>query len=183
MIRWIMVTSRPAADDTPTPAASPDRSAEAFYYDVAIMRLNAQADEIRPIDSKASTIFTIGSTVLPITASLLSGSSDTIPECNVAMYALVAGSLFYVALAALFVVAYRFSAWDYRPQLEQWKTITLGRNESELQRWLGDACVEAYRANLPQLRRKARIVGYALVCLALEAACLTAAVLAPLPLF
>ena len=80
----------------------------------------------------------------------------------------------------LFVTAYRLAEWDTRPEVRQWKDITTEYEEPQLQRWLGDACVEAYLANVPQLRKKARLVGFALLCLAFEAVALTVAVLAPL---
>ena len=183
LVRSKTVIDEGAKREQTSSSSQSGRSAEALFYDVAMMRLNRQAAEIASIDGKASTMFTIGSTILPITASLLSTDRDTFTDCRVAMYSLVVGSAFYVALAVLFVLAYRLAKWDYRPELEQWRDVTLGRQEEEIQRWLGNACVEAYRANVPQLETKARLVGFSLACLAFEAVFLTVAVLAPLPLF
>jgi hypothetical protein len=156
------------------------KSAEALYCDVARARLNAQLAQVDTVDSKASAMFAIGSTILPITASLLAGERDVIADCAVAKYALVAGAAFYVALVGTFTWSYKLAQWDSRPELGQWKEITRGRQEEEMQRWLGDACVEAYQANKPQLEKKGRFVAAGLWCLALEAAALTVAVLAPL---
>lgn len=156
-------------------------STEAFYYDVAMMRLNAQVDEIRSIDARASNLFPSGARCCR-SRRVSWPRSETSFDCPVAVFALVAGAVVSVALVVLFVLAYRLANWDYRPELEQWRAITLGRDEDEMKSWLGEASVEAYGANVPQLERRARLTGHALLCLALESLALTVAVLAALPL-
>jgi hypothetical protein len=58
--------------------------------------------------------------------------------------------------------------------------VTTQFTVGDLQRWLGDACVEAYGNNEPAIERKANKSALALWCLAGEVICLSAAVLAPL---
>jgi hypothetical protein len=164
----------------PSPVIPPPKSAESLYFDVARTRLTSQLAQIDSIDAKASTMFTIGSTVLPITASLLTADRDVIVDNFASKYALIAGAGFYIVLVVAFVLAYRLAKWDLRPALDQWKEITVDQEEERLQRWLGDGYVEAYLSNVPQLATKAKLVGVVLWSLALEAVCLTLAVLAPL---
>ena len=94
--------------------------------------------------------------------------------------ALFLGFACYMLLAVCFVSSYRINKWDSRPDPSQWRNVTVDRSEEEMQRWLGDACVDAYAANEPVINSKASRIGAALWFLAGEAACLTIAVLAPL---
>ncbi|MGH2557647.1 MAG: hypothetical protein ACRDJH_01175 [Thermomicrobiales bacterium] len=158
----------------------PDASAEALYYNVAMMRLNGQQAQVDTIDARASSIFAIGSTILPITASFASSDRNVLADERTAQIALVIGALFYVALASAFLWSYRLARWDIRPELEQWQGVTIGKREEEMHRWLGDACVEAYQANRPQLNRKNKLVAAAPWCLVLEALALSVAVVIPL---
>jgi hypothetical protein len=156
------------------------RTADAFYYEVAAKELDEQFHDIEIIDARASTLFTIGSTILPITAGLLTTREDVLDDSSIAKAALFFGFFCYLILVVFFVWSYRINKWDSRPDLAQWRDETVNRTEEELQRWLGNACVEAYETNEPFLERKASKIGVAVWCLAGEAASLTIAVLAPL---
>lgn len=174
MRRWLIGwRESPHAETVPgasIPARRNPRSAEALYCSVAIKRLEIQS----------STLFTIGSTILPITAALLTRNNVLFGDAITAKISLFIGLVFYVLLVAFFVWSYRFSKWDSRPNLRQWREVTAGRSEEEMQRWLGDACVDAHENNEPIIERKARAIGWALLWLAGEAICLVAAVLIPL---
>ncbi|MBA3644363.1 MAG: hypothetical protein M3411_06640 [Chloroflexota bacterium] len=171
---------REVPTDDSSPLADRGESAEAIYYEVATKKLDFQFHNIQLIDARASTLFTIGSTILPITAGLLTSDQNALDDCAVAKVSLFLGFVFYMLLAIWFLWSYRISKWDSRPDPLQWKEVTVGRTEAEMQRWLGDACVEAYASNEPAIDRKASKIGAALWFLAAEAACLTIAVLAPL---
>ncbi|MDQ3411497.1 MAG: hypothetical protein M3509_05205 [Chloroflexota bacterium] len=141
--------------------------------------LDAQFHDIEVIDARSSTLFTIGSTILPVTAGLLTRSNGGQGVSTLATIALFLGFILYLLLAMFFVWSYRISKWDSRPDLTQWREVTVNRTTDELHRWLGDAYAEAYSNNEPILERKAGKVGAAVWCLAGEAACLTVAVIAP----
>lgn len=125
-------------------------------------RLTAQLAQVDTIDTKGSALFTIGSTILPITASLLTADQAVVTNSTSAKVALVLGALLYIALVVVFLLSYRLAKWDSRPELEQWKSAIEDRLEEEMKQWLGDACADAYLSNTPQLRRKAALVGAAL---------------------
>ncbi len=162
------------------PAVVDAESADVMYRDAALARLTMQLDQVDSIDAKGATIFTIGSTVLPITASLLTGDQGLVANCVGSQIALAVGAICYVLLVGFSVLAYRLADWDVRPELGQWRDLTAEYAPQELHRWLGDAYFEAYVSNAPQVDRKVLLVGRALLCLAIEAVALTTAVLVPL---
>jgi hypothetical protein len=157
-----------------------EKSAEALYYEVASRKLDFQFQINEHIEARAATQFTIGSTILPITAGFLTSGENALDDCIVAKLALFAGFACYMLLAACFVWSYRINKWDSRPDPPQWREVTVDSTEEEMQRWLGDACVDAYAANEPVINSKASKIGAGLWFLAGEAAGLTVAVLAPL---
>ncbi|MEJ7762352.1 MAG: hypothetical protein WKF80_06120 [Thermomicrobiales bacterium] len=132
------------------------------------------------MEARVTALFTIGSTILPITASLLAARVDILEGAAVSRVFLILGFAFYVFLAGCFVRAFRTNRWDARPEMPRWKALTIGRPEGEMRRWLGGACVEAYGNDKRVLERKARTIGLAVWGLAGEAMCLTIAVIAPL---
>lgn len=156
------------------------RELNAFYYEVASMKLNSQLNEIKTIDTRSTSYFTIGSAVLPIVAGFLSSGGSPIATSDVARYALFVGFGFYLGLAFFYVWSFLYTGWDSRPEVEQWRKVTAEFVAEDLQRWLGDACVEAYMANEPKIEQKAGKSAWALWCLAGEVVFLSIAVLAPL---
>ncbi len=156
------------------------KALNSFYYDVAMMKLNNQLDEIKTIDTRTTSYFTIGSAVLPIVAGFLTTDRSQFGDSAVATYALFAGFAAYLALALFYVWSFRYTGWDTRPEVEQWKKVTTEFAVEDLQRWLGDACVEAYKNNEPRIEQKAGKSAWALWGLAGEVVFLSVAVLAPL---
>ena len=156
------------------------RKVNAFYYEVAMMKLNSQFRKIDAIDRRSTSYFTIGSAVLPIVAGFLSSDENPLSRSELAKYALIAGFAFYVLLAMFYVWSFLYSGWDSRPDVEQWKVVSTQFSDADLHRWLGDACVEAYNNNEPAIERKANKSALALWCLAGEVISLSAAVIAPL---
>jgi hypothetical protein len=132
------------------------------------------------IDTRTTSYFTIGSAILPIVAGFLSSDQNPLSNSAVAKWALFLGFAFYVLLAVFYVWSFLYTGWDSRPEVEQWKTVTTQFTVGDLQRWLGDACVEAYSNNEPVIEREANKSALALWCLAGEVICLSTAVLAPL---
>jgi hypothetical protein len=157
-----------------------EKSAEALYYEVASKKLDFQFQINQRIETRAATQFTIGSTILPITAGFLTSGNNPLDDSLVGRIALLLSFVFYLLQVFFFVWSYRINKWDSRPDPPQWKEVTSGRAEEEMHRWLGNACVEAYAANEPVIERKASKIGAALWFLAGEASSLTVAVLAPL---
>ncbi len=60
------VTASDAADDASPLSEIKERNA--FFYEVAMMKLNSQFEKINSIDTRTTSYFFIGSTVLPIVA-------------------------------------------------------------------------------------------------------------------
>lgn len=171
----------PTSDDAgESPVPKEIKELNAFYYEVAMMKLNSQSHKIDSIDRRSTSYFTIGSAILPIVAGFLSSDQSPLSRSEVAKFALFIGFAFYVLLAIFYVWSFLYTDWDSRPEVEQWKTVSTRFTVEDLHRWLGNACVEAYSNNEPAIERKASKSALALWCLAGEVVCLSAAVLAPL---
>jgi hypothetical protein len=126
MWNWLGNLSHPKKpDDFPSGVADSSRASQeikelnAFYYEVAMMKLNSQFRKINAIDTRTTSYFTIGSAILPIVAGFL--SSDQNPFANTAMakWALFLGFAFYILLATFYVWSFLYTGWDSRPEVEQ----------------------------------------------------------------
>ena len=176
-----------ASVQPPAPvAAPPPRSAEALYCEVARARLQDQLAVVSSADTKATTMLTIASTILPITASLLISGQGRVEgpgilaEHPYSQLALTIAIASYVLLVLAFLRVLNLSGWDTRPDLAQWRDITAGELEENMFRWLGDACVAAYKRNRPKADAKAQALAGIAIMLVLEALSLTIAVLIPI---
>jgi hypothetical protein len=176
--------SRPVVQVTVEPNVvlpeHPTKSAEAIYFDVSFRKLSSQLEDVKTIDQGFYQYFSIASTILPITAGFIGTRDSLIRDCTVAKLALGGAFLCYMAIFVVLIVSVQVSKWDSRPELSQWRLVTLDRNEEEMQRWLGDACADAYANNEPVIEERARRSGLVLRLLFGEAAGLMVAVLAPL---
>jgi hypothetical protein len=152
----------------------------AFYYEVAMMKLNSQFRKINAIDTRTTSYFTIGSAILPIVAAFLGSDPSPLFESTGARWTLSLGVVFYVLLAIFYVWSFQYTGWDSRPEVAQWKTVSTQFTVTDLQRWLGNACVEAYINNEPLIDRKASKSAWALWSLAGEVIFLVVSVLLPM---
>jgi hypothetical protein len=174
------IASPPGRDATIAAETADVAPINAFYYEVAMMKLQSQFQEIRAIDTRSTSYFTIGSAILPIVAGFLAADQGLIARPPLADLALALGFLFYVLLTIFYVWSFRYSGWDSRPDVQQWKLVSAQFKLEDLQGWLGDACVEAYTKNEPAIERKANKSAMALWSLGGEAIFLSAAVATPL---
>jgi len=180
LIRRIGATVAEDRPRTLAPSLHAPRNAETLYFEVARKKLDDQLADVKSIDQAFFSYFSIASTILPITAGFISSRDSLIRGSAVAETALAGAFLFYMAIFVVLIWSVRVAKWDSRPLLSQWREVTAGRSEEEMQRWLGDACVTAYENNEPAVENRARRSGLVLWCLAGEASGLTIAVLAPL---
>lgn len=180
MLPWLSAIATPAIESDDTSIGARIRARNVLYFDVAMARLNAQYGYRQSIDSRSSSYFTIGSTVLPITAGFLATGQSAITDCAIGLGALFLGFGFYLLLAVFYVWSFQYTGWDERPDMEQWQEISTQFTAEDLQRWLGDACVEAYRTNEPILEKTAGKSALALWSLFFEVVCLSVAVLVPI---
>lgn len=164
-----------AADDD-DPNASTDVEAtnarSAFYHDTAKSRLAARQEYIDAIDSKTTSFFTIGSTILPIVAGFLSSENSSVADSLAAEIGLFFGFGAYLGLAICYVASLRPGKWAASPDMEQWREVGLHHS-------LRDSFVEAYRINEPNVERKAARSALAIWFLFVEVVGLSISVLAP----
>jgi len=150
------------------------------YSEIAIHRLDEQMAQIDAIDTKAAHIFLVSSTVLPISASLLTASDSLIQDCTASHVALAVGLVAYGAGCYRFIRAYRLSEWSRRPKLSKLQEYKEGKSNQEVMRWIGDQSIKSYYQNKNRIELKAKHVGHMIPMLALEALAIGIAVLIPL---
>ena len=143
-------------------------------------------DSVRPGDrvparTRSAALFTIGSVILPVTASLIADDNSPTLRSDL-RWALVVAVVAYVALLAAFVSAVRSATWDTRPALDEWQQVTdpaVETTSDDIMRWLGDAHVDAYANNLPEVERRLRWNARMQGLLAVEVTSLAVAVIIP----
>jgi hypothetical protein len=86
------IASPPGRDATIAAETADVAPINAFYYEVAMMKLQSQFQEIRAIDTRSTSYFTIGSAILPIVAGFLAADQGLIARPPLADLALVDSS-------------------------------------------------------------------------------------------
>jgi hypothetical protein len=145
---------------------SVSRSAE-IYLEAArrFLDLRVGTDEI--LDTRNITIFSIGSTILPVTFGLLNLADTAIPQ-----RAEVAWIIALAAYVFLLVFSWRASSirgLEYRPELTALEAVSEQNDEQTVKRWVAREYASSAAVNLKVLNRKMRWVGAANICLYLEA--------------
>jgi hypothetical protein len=142
--------------------------------------MDQQTSYIQKIDERASTIFAIGSTVLPIVTGVFATQNNTIADNEIAKLALFVGFVAYVAMAGCFGLSLRYGKWQDAPDMEEWKEISTRYAVEDLQRALGNAYADAYSASEPKIELMARYASCALWLLLVEALALSSTVQMPM---
>lgn len=157
-----------------------DRARKALYYDVAKSRLDAQLAYSGSIDNKATSFFSIGSTILPIAAGFLTSNSSPVQDSRAAVWGLFGGFAAYLLLAIAFLLSHNSRKWASAPDMKQWQDIGLHYPAEDLHEALGNSYMLAYTTNEPETESKAVKTGWAIWFLLAEVIGLGIAVLAPL---
>ena len=159
-------------------ASSDGPSVEEVYHDAALAFLDQQVRINEVLDGRALQVFTIGSTVLPLTFALLNLTGDEAPP--VAGWLLGAALVFYTVLIGCAAGAIRQRLMEYRPEIatlavlaEEYRSLPLGG--VVLQQWVAREYQESIEANRPLLTSKGRWIGWLNAMLFVECLCLSAA--------
>ncbi len=159
-------------------ASSHGLSVEAVYYDAALQFLNVQIHTGEDLDARTYQMFTIGSTVLPVTFALLTLTGDEAPPT--AGWALGAALVVYLALIGCAAKATRQRRFDYRPDIatlaelvDRYKSIPRGGNT--LNAWVAREYQFSIETNRRLLIAKGQWVGLLSATLFLECVCLAVA--------
>lgn len=183
-LRGLCSTTETIAAATVTPL-SPNpveeiKALNAYYYEVAAKRLAAQLANGRQLDTKSTSFFSIGSTILPIVVGFAASERSLVSGSGTAASMFIVGFGCYGLLALFYVLSLRGGRWIEIPDMEQFREISSLFSVQDLQRALGDSCTEAYRANEPAIDRKAKWSAFAMWCLFGEVISLSVAVVIPL---
>ena len=165
-------------------ASSDGPSVEEVYHDAALQFLNLQIRTNEVLDARTYQVFTIGSTVLPLTFALLNLTTNEAPRS--AGWMLGAALIFYLLLIFCANRASRQRLLDYRPdvatlgeQVAAYRTVTEGG--SVLREWVANEYLTSINENRPLLASKGRWSGRETAMLLVECVCL--AIAAGLTLF
>lgn len=151
---------------------------EDVYHEAASAFLEHQLHRYEILDGRTFQIFTIGSTVLPLTFALLSLTSDEAPAS--AGWLLGAALMFYVVLIVCAAAATRYRLIEYRPESEAlaelvnaYRSATTGG--AVLREWIAREYVLSFEQNRPLLASKGRWVSVLSAMLFVECFCLALA--------
>jgi hypothetical protein len=161
------------------PNTSPESSEtpERVLYEAAARFLDLQVSTSDVLDNKAANIFSVGSTILPVTFGLLTLAPNSIPQWSIV-------SLFGAlgAYIVLLVCAWRASAYrglEYRPDIPTLEAYSQNYSGDVLLWWVATEYMESTNENRAVLERKARWTGAANTALLVEGLLLSiAAILA-----
>lgn len=179
MLPWLWQTFQQPSSGPPSPeplsSNGGGESPERVFYEATVRFLDVQISTNEALDNKAANIFSVASTVLPVTFGLLSLAPNRISGYSIA--ALIAA---LVAYAVLLLCAWRASTFrglEYRPNLQKLDEYSQEYEERILIRWVATEYKESTEANEWELERKARWTGAANTALYLEGALLSLAAL------
>lgn len=165
-------------------AVSDGVSVEEVYHDAALQFLDLQIRTNEVLDARTYQIFTIGSTVLPLTFALLNFTTNEAPRT--AGWALGAALFFYVLLIVCAgratrqrLLAYRLDIAALADQVAGYRSLSEGG--SVLREWVANKYLASINENRPLLASKGRWIGRATAMLFVECVCL--AIAAGLTLF
>jgi hypothetical protein len=164
--------SAPSAPDSPPPDAG-DASPARVLYDATSRFLDLQVSTSDVLDTKAANVFSVGSTVLPVTFGLLSLAPNSVP-----VPAVIALTLSLAAYVALLACAWRASAiraLEYRPDIPTLERYSHAYEGDALLRWVANEYMASTEVNRPNLERKARWTGAANTALYAEGVLLSLA--------
>jgi hypothetical protein len=107
-----------ATDGSPPESAfllESDETPERVLYDAAARFLDLQISTNDVLDNKAANVFSVGSTILPVTFGLLTLAPNRIPHWSVVMLFVALGAYIVLLLCAWRASAYR--GLEYRPDI------------------------------------------------------------------
>lgn len=186
--RWRRRRPAEAQRDEPAvvvAAASDGPSVEEVYHDAALQFLNVQVSTSDVLDARTWQIFTVASTVLPLTFALLNLSTDQAPaEAN---WALGAALVCYILLILFARQANAQRLLEFRPdiatlreQAEAFRNVTLGG--TVLREWVASEYQASIKFNRPLLASKGQWVGRMTAMLLVEGLSLAVAAILTLVL-
>lgn len=170
MLPWLLrrIGERSGPQSVPGGAApnANEPTSESIFLEAAKSFLDVQVSTDDLLDSRNAGIFSVGSTVLPVTFGLLGLGQKAVPHWAIVSLALALGC--YVFLLSSSWRASLIRGLEFRPHIP-----TLAENSehyagTSLQRWVALEYLASTEANKRVLGRKARWVGAANTLLYLE---------------
>jgi len=167
--QWLAGAGAEAQQDgpqTPIPLTTDEVTPEEVFYTAAARFLDVQVSTNDVFDSRTTTAFSIGSTVLPVTFGLLSLSASKVPAATVIALAIALAA--YVVLMFCVWQASRIRVLSYRPNMTALQHNSKIASGESLRRWVATEYVASTEFNQPHLERKGIWVGRGVTALYVE---------------
>jgi hypothetical protein len=172
---WFRLRKGPKKDSAVTSLSSSSSGTSDVFYDVAMRRLDEQMERRESYAARVSSAFTVGATVLPVTAGLLTLDSGRPPTC--ALFLLCGSIAAFLFLVGFSMAALLPATLDLRPDLYTLAEYDATYQKRSIPRWVAKECIESIRENDCRLGRKALYVSCSVLFLATETALLAVAAL------
>lgn len=171
---WLkrQVTGRRAQPRPPDPETNPPApvadsvTPDEVFYLAAARFLDLQVSTNDVFDSRTTTAFSIGSTVLPVTFGLLGLSTKQAPAATIVT--LVVALVAYVVLVFCVWRASRIRVLAYRPNMQALQGNSEIASGESLRRWVAAEYVASTEFNQHHLERKGIWVGRGVTALYAE---------------
>jgi hypothetical protein len=165
-----------ATDGSPPESAfllESDETPERVLYDAAVRFLDLQISTNDVLDNKAANVFSVGSTILPVTFGLLTLAPYRIPHWSVVMLFVALGAYIMLLLRAWRASVYR--GLEYRPNIPTLEGYSQSYRGDVLLWWVATEYMASTTENRAVLEQKARWTGAANTALFVEGFFLSAA--------
>lgn len=173
--RYFRRTSKPIRVPVPH---EPERSnahvaPSEIVLDAAIRYLSAQQSTDDALNTRAFGIFSVSSTVLPVTFGLIRLGTGDVPAPAQAF--LIAALVMYIVVLVCAWQASRIRSLSFRPEMQSLVANSFKVNGDELRQWVAAECVASTSENEDVLGRKGIWIGRAVTFFCAEGVCLSTA--------
>jgi hypothetical protein len=155
------------------PTGADDVTPVSVFHDAVARVLDVQISTDDVLDTRNATVFSVASTILPVTFGLLGLTEREIPQG--AKVTLVAAPAVYAVVLACAFRATFIRRLAYRPDVRHLSEQFGAYSGSELQEWVTLEYLASTETNQPHLQQKARWMGAASAFLYVEALLLSIA--------
>jgi hypothetical protein len=130
-------------------------------YEIAMQRLQRQLDSVDKLDAKIATTIGFAGAVLSLFSGLLGLQGRQLPAAST--WCIGLAFVTFVLMLVLSVAAYRTTAWDVRPPLDDLLTHSKSFTDDALRVWAAQESARAVRDNHRRVQAKASYVFWVVV--------------------
>lgn len=146
------------------------------FYEVSMKRLDEQWERIDTLNTRAQSVLTFASAVLPIVSAAIIVSRSNL---NTTVIGLLAFSvIIYLIVAGLTFGSMWPRNWSLRPDIPSLQAAAANQDEITIKWKVAEECAKSIEENDKNLQAKANLLEYALMIVPVQILLLTLAILA-----